>query len=160
MSYGSTVSSSVDLNAAYRVGPITSSTANKTSPYAAVITTNDGSYMLSNNTAAEWGPDVLNNNIQGTVMTNLDFNYASSTGWPNANQKWPELVSTYSNWLQQESENNASIATYDTEYIPLFADSYNQAAHTAQNDITEVEAFHLGDNVYICLLYTSDAADE
>ena len=149
MTYGSTTQSSVDLNAAYRVGPITSSTANKISPSAAVITTNDGSYMLSNNTAAEWGPDVLNNNIQGTVMTNMDFNYASSTGWPNANQKWPELVSTYSNWLQQESENNASIATYDTEYIPLFADSYDQAAHTAQNDITEVEAFHLGDNVYI-----------
>jgi len=150
MTYGNTVTSSVDLNAAYRVGPITSSTANKISPSAAVITTNDGSYMLSNNTAAEWGPDVLNTNIQGTVMTNMDFNYATSSGWANATtQRWPELVSTYSNWLQQESENNASIATYDTEFIPLFADSYGTAAHTAENDITEVEAFHLGDNVYI-----------
>jgi hypothetical protein len=149
MSYGSTVTSAVDLNAAYRVGPITSSTSGKITPSAAVINTSDGNYMTSNNISAEWGPEVLNNNIQGTVMAHMDFNYATSTGWPNASQKWADLVSTYSNWLQQESENNASIATYDTEYIPLFADSYGTAAHTIENDITEVEAFHLGDNVYI-----------
>ena len=149
MSYGSTTTSSVDLNAAYRVGPITSSTSGKITPSAAVISTSDGNYMTSNNISAEWGPEVLNNNIQGTVMAHMDFNYAMGSGWANSSQKWADLVSTYSNWLQQESENNASITTYDTEYIPLFADSYGTAAHTVENDITEVEAFHLGDNVYI-----------
>ena len=149
MSYGSTTTSAVDLNAAYRVGPITSSTSGKITPSAAVISTSDGNYMTSNNISAEWGPEVLNNNIQGTVMAHMDFNYAMGSGWVNSSQRWSDMVSTYSNWLQQESENNASITTYDTEYIPLFADSYGTAAHTAENDITEVEAFHLGDNVYI-----------
>ena len=51
--------------------------------------------------------------------------------------------------MAQEAEQNSSIVTYDTEYIPLFADSYGTAAHTIENDITEVEAFHVGDNVYI-----------
>ena len=149
MSYGSTVTSAVDLNAAYRVGPITSSTSGKITPSAAVINTSDGNYMTSNNISAEWGPEVLNNNIQGTVMAHMDFNYATSTGWPNASQKWADLVSTYSNWLQQESENNAAIATYDTEYLPIWQYSGGGTDYRQLNHITEVEAFHVGDNVYI-----------
>ena len=149
MSYTNTVQTAVDLNSAYWVGPIESSTSGKVSPSAAVVVTNDGSYMLSNNTAAEWGPNVLNNNIQGTVMTHMDFNYATINSWANSSQMWNELVSTYANWLQEESESNASITTYDTEYIPLFQATQNTTQHTAENDITEVEALHLGDNVYI-----------
>ena len=154
MSYGSTTTSAVDLNAAYRVGPITSSTSGKITPSAAVISTSDGSYMTSNNISAEWGPDVLNNNIQGTVMAHMDFNYAMGTGWVSSSQRWSDMVSTYSNWLQQESENNAAIATVDSEVLPIFR-SVGWGAGVSVETVTsgqtmlEVDAFHLGDNVYI-----------
>ena len=147
----STVSSNTTFNSDYLVGPITASNnPAMQEPWGTPITTTDGSYIKANQVAAEWGPNVLNTNIQGTVMANMDFNYLVHTYPNNENpaggNQWAK---TYINWLAQEAENNSSIVTYDTEHIPLFADSYGSGAHTAQNDITEVEAFHLGDNVYI-----------
>ena len=147
----STVSSNTTFNSDYLVGPITASNnPAMQEPWGTPITTTDGSYIKANQVAAEWGPDVLNTNIQGTVMANMDFNYLVHSYPNNENpaggNQWAK---TYINWLAQEAELNSSIVTYDTEHIPLFADSYGSGAHTAQNDITEVEAFHLGDNVYI-----------
>ena len=132
------------LNSDYRVGPITSDQSIG-SGYHAHVSSTDGSQMNTNNGSYEWGPNVLDTNIQGTMMVKTDFNYL---GTQTNNQKTKEFK-TYANWLLEENENNSGIATYDTEYIPLFADTYGSGAHTAQNDITEVEAFHLGDNVYI-----------
>jgi len=133
------------INADYLVGPDTNGTTNY-SPYSsAKMSTTDGSLMQNNGASAEWGPDVLNTNIQGTMMVLTDFNHLSNSYTSAASPRFK----TYANWLLQENEDNSGIATYDTEYIPLFADTYGSGAHTAQNDITEVEAFHLGDNVYI-----------
>ncbi|MAI85212.1 MAG: hypothetical protein CMM91_09835 [Rickettsiales bacterium] len=147
----STVSSNTTFNSDYLVGPITASNNPALQePWGTPITTTDGSYIKANQVSAEWGPNVLNTNIQGTVMANMDFNYLVHSYPNNENpaggNQWAK---TYINWLAQEAELNSSIVTYDTEHIPLFADSYGSGAHTAQNDITEVEAFHLGDNVYI-----------
>jgi len=35
------------------------------------------------------------------------------------------------------------------EYIPVFKSTQNSTVHTAENDVTEVQAFHLGDKVHI-----------
>ena len=147
----STVSSNTTFNSDYLVGPITASNNPALQePWGTPITTTDGSYIKANQVAAEWGPNVLNTNIQGTVMANMDFNYLvysyPNNESPTGGNQWAK---TYINWLAQEAELNSSIVTYDTEYIPYFFDSYDTNYHSAQNDITEVEAFHLGDNVYI-----------
>ena len=140
-----TVSSNTTFNSDYLVGPITASNnPAMQEPWGTPITTTDGSYIKANQVAAEWGPDVLNTNIQGTMMVLTDFNHLG-----NQNSTHSQRFKTYANWLLEENEDNSAIATYDTEYIPIFGDSYGTATHTGQNDITEVEAFHLGDNVYI-----------
>tara|TARA_B100000029_G_scaffold454546_1_gene481120 strand:- start:737 stop:5125 length:4389 start_codon:yes stop_codon:yes gene_type:complete len=133
------------INADYLVGPDTNGTTNY-SPYSsAKMSTTDGSLMQNNGASAEWGPDVLNTNIQGTMMVLTDFNHL---GYQYNTAEAPRFK-TYANWLLEENEDNSAIATYDTEYIPLFTSTQSPEAHTAENDITEVEAFHLGNNVYI-----------
>ena len=144
MTWSGSSSTSGSLNTAYRVGPLLFADS-ISSGYHAHVSSTDGSQMNTNNSSYEWGPNVLDNNIQGTMMVKTDFNYLSNT--PNTQRQYE--FKTYANWLLEENEANSAIATYDTEYIPLFADSYNSGTHTAQNVITEVEAFHLGDNVYI-----------
>jgi hypothetical protein len=119
-------------------------------PWGTPITTTDGSYIKANQVSAEWGPDVLNTNIQGTVMANMDFNYLTYS-YPNnespaGDNKWAK---TYINWLAQEAELNSAIATYDTEYLPIWQYSGGGTDYRQLNHITEVEAFHVGDNVYI-----------
>ena len=47
------------------------------------------------------------------------------------------------------TESDGAGIVVDSEFIPIFGDSYGTATHTAQNDITAVEAIHLGNNVYI-----------
>ena len=61
---------------------------------------------------------------------------------------------TYANWLLQENEANSAIATVDSEVLPIFR-SVGWGAGTTVTTVTsdqtmlEVDAFHLGDNVYI-----------
>ena len=146
-----TVSSNTTFNSDYLVGPITASNnPAMQEPWGTPITTTDGSYIKANQVAAEWGPNVLNTNIQGTVMANMDFNYLTHT-YPNnespaGDNKWAK---TYINWLAQEAELNSAIATYDTEYLPIWQHSAGGTDYHQLNHITEVEAFHVGDNVYI-----------
>ena len=148
----STVSANTTFNSDYLVGPITSNNnPSLKEPWGTPITTTDGSYIKANQVAAEWGPNVLNTNIQGTVMANMDFNYLTYTfpdnESPTGGNQWAK---TYINWLSEENEENSNILSdIDSEYLPIFGDSYGTATHTAQNDITAVESFHLGDNVYI-----------
>ena len=111
MTWSGSSSTSGSLNTAYRVGPMTDAT-NISSGYHAHVSSTDGSQMNTNNSSYEWGPNVLDNNIQGTMMVKTDFNYLSHT--PN-NAREKEFK-TYANWLLQENEANSAIATYDTEY--------------------------------------------
>jgi hypothetical protein len=146
MTWSGSGSNSGTLNTAYRVGPITDATTIG-SGYHAPMSSTDGSQMHTNNSSYEWGPNVLDNNIQGTMMVKTDFNYlGTQTNTAKTNE-----FKTYANWLLQENENNSDILSdIDSEYLPLFAHSYNGTqTHTAQNDITAVESFHLGNNVYI-----------
>ena len=134
------------LNSDYRVGPITSDQSIG-SGYHAHVSSTDGSQMNTNNGSYEWGPNVLDTNIQGTMMVKTDFNYLGT----QTNSVKTKEFKTYANWLLEENENNSDILSdIDSEYLPLFAHSYNGTqTHTAQNDITAVESFHLGNNVYI-----------
>ena len=133
------------MNSVYLVGPMGSTSTLIGSGYHAHMSSTDGSQMNTNNSAYEWGPNVLNTNIQGTMMVKTDFNYLSHT--PN-NAKEKEFK-TYANWLLQENEANSAIATYDTEYLPIWQYSGGGTDYHQLNHITEVEAFHVGDNVYI-----------
>ena len=146
-----TVSSNTTFNSDYLVGPITASNnPAMQEPWGTPITTTDGSYIKANQVAAEWGPDVLNTNIQGTVMANMDFNYLTykypNNESPTGDNKWAK---TYINWLAQEAELNSAIATYDTEYLPIWQYSGGGTSYHQQTWRQEVEAFHVGDNVYI-----------
>jgi hypothetical protein len=47
------------------------------------------------------------------------------------------------------TESDGAGIVVDSEHIPIFGDSYGTRTHTAQTDITAVEAIHLGNNVYI-----------
>ena len=59
------------------------------------------------------------------------------------------LFKTYANWLLEENEENSNILSdIDSEYIPKFKSTYGYET-TAENDITAVESFHIGSNVYI-----------
>ena len=79
-------------------------------------------------------------------MVKTDFNYLSHT--PN-NAREKEFK-TYANWLLQENEANSAIATVDSEILPIFATYGWTGTLTNQSlPVLEVDAFHLGDNVYI-----------
>ncbi|SVE47896.1 uncharacterized protein METZ01_LOCUS500750, partial [marine metagenome] len=113
----------------YQVGPTTDDTTFY-SLATAKITTTDGSYMTtaSSNSSyhgsAEWGPDVLDSNIHGTIMTHHDFNYLGN----QSSYDEPNLAKTYSNWLEDESEANQGGITFDTEYLPKFETTYGWVA--------------------------------
>jgi predicted nucleic acid-binding Zn-ribbon protein len=145
MTWSGSSSAAGTLNSDYRVGPITDATSIG-SGFHAVMWSTDGSQMNTNNSSWEWGPNVLDTNIQGTMMVKTDFNYLASNGSTTA--KVNEFK-TYANFLFDENEANSNIATYDMEYIPVFKSTQNSTVHTAENDITEVQAFHLGDKVHI-----------
>jgi hypothetical protein len=145
MTWSGSSSAAGTLNSDYRVGPITDATSIG-SGFHAVMWSTDGSQMNTNNSSWEWGPNVLDTNIQGTMMVKTDFNYLASNGSTTA--KVNEFK-TYANFLFDENESNSNIATYDMEYIPVFKSTQNSTVHTAENDVTEVQAFHLGDKVHI-----------
>ena len=144
MTWSGTTGSAVAINADYLVGPDTSGTLTYSALSSAIMSTTDGSLMQSNGASAEWGPDVLNTNIQGTMMVLTDFNHLG-----NQNNSHSQRFKTYANWLLQENEDNSAIATYDTEYLPIWQYSGGGTDYHQLNHITEVEAFHVGDNVYI-----------
>ena len=65
-----------------------------------------------------------------------------------------DAVKEIGTWLAEQNEDamtesDGAGIVVDSEFIPIFGDSYGTATHTAQNDITAVEAIHLGNNVYI-----------
>ena len=145
MTWSGSSSTSGSLNTAYRVGPMTDAT-NISSGYHAHVSSTDGSQMNTNNSSYEWGPNVLDTNIQGTMMVKTDFNYLSHT--PN-NAREKEFK-TYANWLLQENEANSAIATVDSEILPIFATyGWTGTVTNQSHAMLEVDAFHLGDNVYI-----------
>ena len=142
MTWSGSTAAAGSLNSDYRVGPITNA-SNLTSGSHATMSSTDGSQMNTNNSSYEWGPDVLDTNIQGTMMVKTDFNYLGNSSSGVLEFK------TYANFLFDENEANSNIATYDMEYIPVFKSTQNSTVHTAENDVTEVQAFHLGDKVHI-----------
>ena len=149
MTWSGTTSSSAAINADYLVGPDTSGTTTYSALSSAIMSTTDGSLMQNNGASAEWGPDVLNTNIQGTMMVLTDFNHLGGQ-----NNSHSGRFKTYANWLLQENEANSAIATVDSEVLPIFR-SPGWGAGTTVTTVTsdqtmlEVDAFHLGDNVYI-----------
>ena len=147
MTYSGSSGNNGMLNSDYRVGPITNDNAGVIgSGYHAHVSSTDGSQMNNNHSSYEWGPNVLDTNIQGTMMVKTDFNYLGN----QTNAAKTNEFKTYANWLLEENEDNSDILSdIDSEYLPIFGDSYGTATHTAQNDITAVESFHLGNNVYI-----------
>ena len=143
MTWSGTTQTAAAINADYRVGPEEGATTYATLSSAQMSTT-DGNLMQSNGASAEWGPEVLNNNIQGTMMVLTDFNHL---GYQYGNQA--PRFKTYANWLLEENEENSNILSdIDSEYIPKFKSTYGYETQ-GTNDITAVESFHLGNNVYI-----------
>ena len=98
---------------------------------------------------AEWSREDSDASYHGAFIGHLDGN-AFQTNWDGDGRVIADLLK----WgLEQNedamTESDGAGIVVDSEYLPIFGDSYGTATHTAQNDITAVEAIHLGNNVYI-----------
>ncbi len=57
-------------------------------------------------------------------------------------------------WLAEQNEDamtesDSAGIVIDSEYIPMFKSTQNSTVHTAENDITAIEAINIGNNTYI-----------
>ena len=99
---------------------------------------------------AEWSRDDTEAVYTGAFLAWGDIDAHSNVGsYGNTN-----AVKEIGMWLAEQNEDamtedDGAEIVIDSEYIPIFGDSYGTATHTSENDITAVESFHLGNNVYI-----------
>ena len=103
--------------------------------------TNDG-YI------AEWSREDSDASYHGAFIGHLDGNSFQTT-WDGDGRVIADLLK----WgLEQNedamTESDGAGIVVDSEYLPTFGDSYGRG-YSDENDITAVEAIHLGDNVYI-----------
>jgi len=115
-----------------------------------LITVNDDDNTNESGYIAEWDRDDSDAEYQGTLIGHLDGN-AFDGDWDGDGRGIADLIQ----WAYEQnqevfgSDDDDSPVTINSSYIPKFGDSYGTATHTAENDITAVESFHLGNNVYI-----------
>ena len=150
--YGSTVAGNTTItsNDYAPEGLLTTSSTYYT-PSGSPITTSDGSYITSDQHVAEWGPDVLSSNIHGTVIAHMDFNYLTGNyGSNSSTQNGNNLAKEHINWLEGESQAVTGGITTDLEYLPIggLKTTYGWT-NTNNNTKSYVEAFNMGNNVYI-----------
>ena len=99
---------------------------------------------------AEWSRDDTEAEYTGAFLAWGDIDaHSNVSSYGNANAVKEIGTSLAEQNEDAMTESDGAGIVVDSEYIPLFADSYNSGTHTAQNDITAVEAIHLGNNVYI-----------
>ena len=99
---------------------------------------------------AEWSREDTESVYTGAFLAWGDIDAHSNVSAYGSEQAHWEIA----RWLtiQNEdaiTEDDGAEIVIDSEYIPIFGDSYGTATHTSENDITAVESFHLGNNVYI-----------
>ena len=113
--------------------------------------------LIAGNVLAEWGGDALNTGYEGTFIAYLDGNYMmdsyngsghTTNGGTHYGQHSADLYQFMKNEAYNSSYANGRI-TIDEEYLPKFKTSYGGTDYVAQNNYTKVDAYHLGDNVYI-----------
>jgi hypothetical protein len=98
---------------------------------------------------AEWSREDSDASYHGAFIGHLDGN-AFQSNYDGDGRVIADLLK----WgLEQNEdamvESGGAGIVVDSEYLPIFGDSYGTATHTAQNDITAIEAINLGNNVYI-----------
>jgi hypothetical protein len=98
---------------------------------------------------AEWSREDSDASYHGAFIGHLDGN-AMQSNYDGDGRVIADLLK----WgLEQNEdamiESGGAGIVVDSEYLPIFGDSYGTATHTAQNDITAIEAINLGNNVYI-----------
>ena len=111
-----------------------------------VSTTGDG----NEGAIAEWSREDTEAEYTGAFLAWGDIDGHSSSSYIGSTDHHKEIAT----WLQEQNEDamtesDGAGIVVDSEFIPIFGDSYGTATHTAQNDITAVEAINLGNNVYI-----------
>jgi len=99
---------------------------------------------------AEWSREDTESVYTGAFLAWGDIDGHSSVASYGSEQAHWEIA----RWLTIQNkdaitEDDGAEIVIDSEYIPIFGDSYGTATHTSENDITAVESFHLGNNVYI-----------
>ena len=111
-----------------------------------VSTTGDG----NEGAIAEWSREDTEAEYTGAFLAWGDIDGHSTTSYIGSTDHHKEIAT----WLQEQNEDamtesDGAGIVVDSEHIPIFGDSYGTRTHTAQTDITAVEAIHLGNNVYI-----------
>ena len=111
--------------------------------------------LIANNVLAEWGGDALNTGYEGTFLAYLDGNYnmdayngsgiGSYNGTSYGNHT-PDIYQFMKNEAYNSSYANGRV-TIDEEYLPKFMTTYGTTQQG--NNHLKVDAYHLGDNVYI-----------
>jgi len=99
---------------------------------------------------AEWSREDTEAEYTGTFLAWGDIDGHSSSGYIGSTNHHKEIAT----WLQEQNEDamtesDGAGIVVDSEFIPVFRDTVGSGTHTAENDITAVEAIHLGNNVYI-----------
>ena len=99
---------------------------------------------------AEWSREDTESVYTGAFLAWGDIDAHSNVASYGSEQAHWEIA----RWLTIQNkdaitEDDGAEIVIDSEYIPIFGDSYGTATHTSENDITAVESFHLGNNVYI-----------
>ena len=99
---------------------------------------------------AEWSREDTESVYTGAFLAWGDIDGHSNPASYGSEQAHWEIA----RWLTIQNkdaitEDDGAEIVIDSEYIPIFGDSYGTATHTSENDITAVESFHLGNNVYI-----------
>jgi hypothetical protein len=99
---------------------------------------------------AEWSREDTESAYTGAFLAWGDIDAHSNVASYGSEQAHWEIA----RWLTIQNkdaitEDDGAEIVIDSEYIPIFGDSYGTATHTSENDITAVESFHLGNNVYI-----------
>ena len=112
--------------------------------------------LMAGPVLAEWGGDALNTGYEGTFLAYLDGNYNmdgyNGAGRTNNGTSYGNHTADIYQFMKNEAYNSSYAngrVTIDEEYLPKFKTSYGGIDYVAQNNITKVDAYHLGDNVYI-----------
>ena len=101
---------------------------------------------------AEWSREDTEAEYTGTFLAWGDIDgHSSSTYVTSGGGTHHYEIAT---WLQEQNEDamtesDGAGIVVDSEYLPVFRDTVGSGTHTAENDITAVEAINIGNNVYI-----------
>ena len=91
---------------------------------------------------AEWDANDSNAEFQGTFM-----------GWGDSNHSYQnnDMRQAYDmvEWLAVQSEGQTHGVSTDNETIPIFKSTHGFSTTDQNDDLLEVAAYHLGDNVYV-----------